>query len=167
VRRIRDGTVIDHIPPGRSLLVLSTLGITGKEGFVVSAGMNVASGKMGRKDIIKVEGRNLAPGETDKISLIARNATVNIIRNFKVVERRKVELPAIFISVIKCTNPTCISNSGEVITPVIDVVNKETPLLRCKYCKRAISPDEFWSLPRVNCLPLRSRCPIDGSSIMP
>jgi aspartate carbamoyltransferase regulatory subunit len=141
VRRIRDGTVIDHIAPGRALQVLSTLGINGKEGFVISVAMNVLSGKMGKKDIIKIEGKNLSPGETDRIALIAQSATVNIIKNYKVVQKRKIDLPKSFVSVIKCSNPTCISNSSESITPVIDVVDKELLVLRCKYCRRIVPVD--------------------------
>ncbi|HEW89869.1 MAG TPA: aspartate carbamoyltransferase regulatory subunit, partial [Candidatus Bathyarchaeota archaeon] len=57
VAKIKEGTVIDHITAGRALMVLKILGITGREGFVVSVAMNVPSKKMGRKDIVKIEGR--------------------------------------------------------------------------------------------------------------
>ena len=93
VRKIREGTVIDHIPAGRALAVLRILGITGREGLRVAVVMNVESRKLGRKDIVKVEGRLLKPHEVDVVALIAPTATINIIRDYKVIEKRKVRLP--------------------------------------------------------------------------
>ena len=93
VRRIRDGTVIDHIESGRAMLVLRTLNITGKEGNVITVALNVPSSKHEKKDIIKVENRFLEKNETNKLALIAPHATINIIREYKLVEKRKIQLP--------------------------------------------------------------------------
>jgi len=71
VKKIRNGTVIDHISPGHALDVLKILGINGHEGNIVSIALNVASKKSSKKDIVKVEGRELKPNEVDKIALIA------------------------------------------------------------------------------------------------
>jgi aspartate carbamoyltransferase regulatory subunit len=71
VRRIKEGTVIDHISPGSSLNVLKVLGITGEEGMTVALVMNVPSRKMGKKDIVKIEGRELTQDQVDKIALIS------------------------------------------------------------------------------------------------
>ena len=143
IRRIKEGTVIDHIRAGEALRVLQILGITGKEGEIVSIAMNVPSSKIGKKDVIKVAKKSLKSDDTDKLALVAPLATVNIIKNYKVSEKRKVELPDLFRGLLKCPNPTCISNlSHEPIVPTIDVVDKETPLLKCRFCQRLIMPNE-------------------------
>jgi aspartate carbamoyltransferase regulatory subunit len=92
VKKIRDGTVIDHVSAGLALDVLKILNITGRDGRVVSIAMNVPSRKYGRKDIIKVEGRELKPEEVDKIALIAPKSTINIIRGYRVHEKKRVKL---------------------------------------------------------------------------
>jgi aspartate carbamoyltransferase regulatory subunit len=143
VRRIKEGTVIDHIDSGKSFWVLSAIGVTGQDGDIVTIAMNVPSDKLGKKDIVKIENRSLGAEETDKIALISPRAIVNIIRNFKVVEKRKVDLPNILEGVFKCSNPTCISNSGEPITPILSVVNRNPPILKCNYCNRLLKAEEI------------------------
>jgi len=143
VRKIKEGTVLDHIEQAKALKVLEALNIDGKDGNVVTVAMNVLSKKLGKKDIIKIENRFLKPEETNRIALIAPRATVNLIRNYQVVEKRKVEIPDTFVDVFKCPNPTCISNSNEPISHIIDSVRKNPPLLRCRYCGRLLSPNEL------------------------
>ena len=138
VRRIKGGTVIDHIKPGMAFIVLKALNITGKEGNVITAALNVPSSKLETKDIIKVENKLLEPGETNKLALLAPEATINIIRDYKVIEKRKVKLPAAFIDIFSCLNPRCITNSKEEIKPIIDVTDEVKPLLRCRYCTRTL-----------------------------
>ena len=143
IRRIKEGTVIDHIKAGEALHVLDILGITGRDGEIVSVAMNVPSSKIGTKDVVKVANRFLKTEETDKLALVAPLATVNIIRNYKVAEKRKVELPSVFNGILKCPNPTCISNrKNEPIVSTIDVVDKDIPLLKCRFCQRVISPSD-------------------------
>jgi aspartate carbamoyltransferase regulatory subunit len=143
IRRIKDGTVIDHVRAGEALRVLQILGITGKEGELVSVAMNVPSSKLGKKDVVKVANRFLKTEETDKLALIAPQATANIIKNYKVSAKHRVELPDVFKGILKCPNPTCVSNlPGEPIVPTIDVVDKEAPLLKCRFCQRLIIPSE-------------------------
>lgn len=143
VSRIRNGTVLDHVEPGSALRVLSALNINGTDGNIVSVAMNVPSKRLGKKDIVKVENRVLKPEETNKLALIAPRATVNIIKEYKVVEKRSVQLPESFVGVFKCPNPTCISNAREPIISEIRVVKKEPPLLQCKYCARILQPEEL------------------------
>lgn len=143
IRRIKEGTVIDHVKAGEALHVLEILGITGREGEIVSVAMNVPSSKIEKKDVIKVANRFLKSEETDKLALVSPLATVNIIKNYKVSEKRKVELPEVFTGLLKCPNPTCVSNmKSEPIIPTIDVIDKEAPLLKCRFCQRLISPSE-------------------------
>ena len=138
VRRIEHGTVIDHITAGQALNVLRILGVSGTTSAVVSVAMNVPSGAIGSKDIVKVEDRELKEEEVDRISLIAPNATINIIRDFEVIEKYRVDLPEKLVAVVKCANPNCISNTNE---PVISrfTVNKKPVELRCIYCDHVIS----------------------------
>lgn len=143
VRRIREGTVIDHIEGGRALDVLKILGIGKGTKSVVTAAMNVPSVKLGRKDIVKIEGRFLSPEETDRIALIAPRATINIIKGYRVVEKRKVQLPGVIVGIVRCPNPTCITNSREPVEGVFDVIDSERPLLRCRYCGRILKPEEL------------------------
>ena len=86
VPRIKNGTVIDHITAGNAVKVLHILGIPKTTSSTVSVAMNVKS-KLGKKDIVKVENRELDPKEVDKIALIAPKATINIIRNYEVFIR--------------------------------------------------------------------------------
>lgn len=143
VRRIKDGTVVDHIENGKALIVLRVLDITGREGNVVTVALNVPSNKHMKKDIIKVENKFLKQVETDKLALIAPHATINIIRDYKLVEKRKINLPDSIIGIFDCPNLNCITNSEEDIKSTIDIIDKEKILLRCKYCARTITIDEL------------------------
>jgi aspartate carbamoyltransferase regulatory subunit len=134
VRKIKDGTVIDHITAGFALDVLKILGINGKEGEVVTAAVNVESKRQQRKDIVKIQNRELKPSEVDKIALIAPNATINIIRNYDVASKKVVQLPQIIHGILKCDNPSCISNSREPVEPQFSVDKREPIRLKCYFC---------------------------------
>lgn len=138
VRRISEGTVIDHIDEGKGLQVLNALGINGKDGSLITIALNVPSGKFKKKDIIKVENRFLKDDDTNKLAVIAPKATVNIIKNFKLVEKRRVALPNEIDRIFRCTNPDCITNSSEHIESVMDVIDKEGLVLKCRYCSRIL-----------------------------
>jgi len=143
VRKIKDGTVIDHITSGFALDVLKILGIDGKDGEAVTAAMNVASKRQDHKDIVKIQNRELKPAEVDKIALIAPNATINIIRNYGVVSKKLVELPALIKGIIKCDNPSCISNTREPVDPTFGVDHREPVKLRCAYCGHIIEREDI------------------------
>ena len=134
MKKIEDGSVIDHITSGFALDVLKILGIDGKDGEVVSVAMNVESKRQQHKDIVKIQNRELRPGEVDKIALIAPNATINIIRNYGVASKKVVQLPSTIKGILKCDNPSCISNSREPVEPQFGVDQKEPIRLRCHYC---------------------------------
>jgi len=138
VGRIREGTVIDHITAGEALNVLKILGITGTTDESLSIATNVSSGKVGRKDIVKVEGRELRKEEVDRIALIAPRATINIIRDYEVVEKKGVEIPRSLVGVVRCPNPGCISNTSEPIESRFEVVERG---LHCLYCDWLITKD--------------------------
>ena len=92
VTAIRNGTVIDHIPAGQAMRVLSMLGIDKGTAVPVSLVMNVPSKKMGTKDIIKVEDRELTQSELNRLALVAPDAHVAIIRAYSVAEKLNIEL---------------------------------------------------------------------------
>jgi aspartate carbamoyltransferase regulatory subunit len=96
--------------------------------------MNVPSKRLKVKDIVKVEGRKLASSEVDKIALVAPHATINIIRNYRVVEKQRVKLPKVIRGIVKCANPACISNSDEPVQSTFYVDREEPLLLKCHYC---------------------------------
>ena len=138
VSKIRNGTVIDHVTAGQALNVLAILGIDGDSGDSVSIGMNVPSGRLGRKDILKVEERELSQSEVDVLSLIAPEATINIVRDYEVVEKNRVERPDHVEGVLSCPNHNCITNENEPVDSAFDVLPEG---LRCTYCGTFIRED--------------------------
>jgi aspartate carbamoyltransferase regulatory subunit len=134
VSKIKDGTVIDHIRAGYALDVVKILGITGKEKHTMTIAINVPSKCFKIKDVLKIEGRAINPQEVNKIALVAPHATINIIRNYQVLEKQEVKLPPQIEGIIKCINPACISNSGEPVNPKFYVKNPEPLMLKCHYC---------------------------------
>jgi len=134
VSKIKDGTVIDHITGGHALDVIKILGITGKERRIITIAINVPSKRFKVKDIVKIEGRELKPEEVHKIALLAPHATINIIRNYNVVEKQRVKLPNIIEGIVKCANPACISNSNEPVQSKFYVKSEEPLILKCHYC---------------------------------
>ena len=146
VRKIRNGTVIDHISAGSALDVLAILGLTGNEGYTVSIVLNVSSNKLGKKDIVKIEERTLDPREVDMIAIVSPKATINIVKNYRVVDKKPVELPETIKRHIQCINPNCISNGKEPIVSMLDVVKKAPLQLRCRYCDQMIEKKQILSL---------------------
>ncbi len=143
VRRIKDGTVIDHIDQGKGLRVLEALDMDGSEGNVITVALNVPSGKSKKKDMIKVEDKYLENDDTNKLAVIAPNSTVNIIKNYKLVEKRRVSLPNEIERIFRCSNPDCVTNSQEHIESTMDVVDKSGLVLKCRYCSRILDVNKL------------------------
>ncbi len=131
VGKIEDGTVIDHVTGGQALTVLAILGIDGSGGEEISVGMNVPSDRLGRKDILKVEGRELSQDEVDVLSLVAPDATINIVREYEVIEKHRVERPEEVVGVLSCPNANCITTAGEPVDSRFSVLADG---VRCAYC---------------------------------
>jgi len=138
VSKIEDGTVIDHVPGGQALNVLAILGIDGTGGEEVSIGMNVPSDVLGKKDVVKVEGRELSQDEVDVLSLIAPDATINIIRAYDVVEKSRVERPETVDGVLTCPNRNCITEAEEPVATKFSVLRDG---VRCEYCETIVRED--------------------------
>jgi aspartate carbamoyltransferase regulatory subunit len=143
VRRIKEGTVLDHIDEGKGLQVLNALRIDGKDGSLITIALNVPSGKFKKKDIIKVENKFLKDDDTNKLAVIAPKATINIIKDYKLIEKRRVALPNEINRIFRCSNPDCISNSTEHIESVMDVIDKEGRVLKCRYCSRVLDVNKL------------------------
>jgi aspartate carbamoyltransferase regulatory subunit len=135
---IHNGTVIDHITGGEALNVLKIIGITGATTESISVATNVKSSKIGKKDIVKIENRELCKEEVDRIALIAPHATISIIRNFDVYEKKGVMIPDLLVGVVRCPNPGCISNTNEPVPSKFEVMQKG---LHCLYCEWMITDD--------------------------
>ncbi|WP_297521256.1 aspartate carbamoyltransferase regulatory subunit [Thermococcus sp.] len=142
VEVIPEGTVIDHIPAGKWLKVIEILGLRRPNCGTLLIASNVPSKKIGRKDIVKVEGRYLSEEEVNKIALIAPLATVNIVRDYKIVEKFNVEIPDEVVGILRCPNPNCVSNH-EHVTPKFRVESREPLKLRCHYCERTVEGDDI------------------------
>ena len=143
VRRIKDGTVIDHIDVGNGLKVLDALQLDGSDGNVITIALNVPSGKLKKKDMIKIEGKFLEDDDTNKLAVMAPASTVNIIKDYKLVEKRRVSLPNEIDRIFRCSNPECVTNSKERIESVMDVLDKEKLVLKCRYCNRILDVSQI------------------------
>ncbi|NYB52333.1 MAG: aspartate carbamoyltransferase regulatory subunit [Methanobacteriaceae archaeon] len=141
VKPIKNGTVIDHISANNALKVLKILGLPSSKTSVTLA-MNVQSSQMGSKDIVKIEGRELASREVDEIALIAPHATINIIRDYEIVAKGKVNLLDEIKNILTCSNPNCITNTEEPVNTRFTVLDNDPLILRCHYCERIMDQSE-------------------------
>lgn len=139
VEAISDGTVIDHIPTEATLLVANLLS---READQVFIGMNLRSARVGRKGLVKISGRELGERQLSCLALIAPSASVSIIRNYQVIHKGPVALPARFEGIAKCANPNCVTNH-EQWTTRFDVVNPNPLTVRCFYCERSFDTGEL------------------------
>ncbi|WP_407414447.1 aspartate carbamoyltransferase regulatory subunit [Methanobrevibacter sp.] len=144
IKAIENGTVIDHITANKSLHILKILDLPDDEIINVTVAMNVSSGQTGRKDIVKIENREIDTKELNQIALIAPKATINIIRDYEVIKKDKIILPEVITSIIKCTNDKCITNyENEPIKSKFKVIESQPPVLRCHYCEKLIKNEDI------------------------
>ena len=129
---IKEGVVLDHILAGKSMDFYRHLG-RGDMDCTVAIIKNARSSKMGRKDIIKIEG-SLDSLDLDVLGYIDHNITVNIIRDDKIVEKRCLKLPKRLVNVIHCKNPRCITSVEQELPHIFYLADKEKELYRCQYC---------------------------------
>lgn len=134
VYAIERGTVIDHIPSPLAMKVVEILGV--QQDGILTVGINFKSEKLGRKDIVKVENLKLTASVTDRLALVAPTATINIIEDGKVVEKRPIKVPREFVGLLRCPNPMCITNKEEITSLFIREGEASKPAVRCHYCER-------------------------------
>jgi aspartate carbamoyltransferase regulatory subunit len=141
VNAIKDGTVIDHIPADCLFKVISILGLD-KIPNQITFGTNLQSQRMGRKAIIKVSDKFFKDDEINKIALVAPFVKLNIIKDYKVIEKKEVAIQDHVIGIVKCFNPKCITNQ-EKITTQFQLVDRKNMVLKCHYCEKVTMPQHF------------------------
>ncbi|WP_352423621.1 aspartate carbamoyltransferase regulatory subunit [Proteiniphilum sp.] len=141
VAALENGTAIDHIPSDAVFKVVSLLQLQ-KLNNRITIGNNLKSSKMGSKGIIKVSDKFFREDELNRIALVAPNVNLNIIRNFEVVEKKKVVLPDEIVEIVKCNNPKCITNNEPMKTR-FHVTDKEKVELQCHYCEVKIKKEDI------------------------
>ncbi|MBR3381600.1 MAG: aspartate carbamoyltransferase regulatory subunit [Clostridia bacterium] len=129
---ITNGIVIDHITAGNGMKLYDLLGLSELDCSVAII-KNVTSRKMGRKDIIKVDAD--IPVNLDVIGFVDPGATINIIRDGVLIEKRNIEMPERLVNVIKCKNPRCITSCEQEIEHIFKLTDREHKVYRCIYCE--------------------------------
>jgi aspartate carbamoyltransferase regulatory subunit len=140
VDAIKAGTVIDHIPAGTALRLIEILGISENDQFMI--GTHLVSHKFGKKDIVKVEGREFSEEDLNIAALIAPAASFSTIRDFKTVRKHQVQIPTEIRRFLNCPNPTCITNNENIHSHFY--VESTSPIaVRCNYCERIYTIDNM------------------------
>ena len=139
VAALKNGTVIDHIPTDKLFTVVSLLGLKNSESNI-TIGNNLTSKKLGKKGLIKVADRFFTDEEISRLSVVAPNVKLNIIRNYEVVEKKQVIMPDVVKGIVKCNNPKCITNN-EPMTTIFHVISKEKGTLKCHYCEKELNKE--------------------------
>lgn len=134
VRALKNGTVIDHIPSDKLFAVVSLLRLDRLDNRII-IGFNLNSKKIERKSIIKVSDKYFSNEELNQLSVLAPNVTLNVIKEYEIIEKYKVETPDELNGIIKCANPKCITNNEPMITR-FKVADKQKGIIRCRYCER-------------------------------
>lgn len=135
VAAIQNGTVIDHIPSSKLFEVVRLLRLEYLRKSSVMVGYNLKSKKMGRKSIIKIADKYFSDEELNKLSVVTPNVTLCIIKDYEVVEKKKVELPTDIVGIVKCANPKCITNNEPMPTR-FHLADAERGIIQCHYCEK-------------------------------
>lgn len=136
VEAIANGTVIDHIAPGQAINILRMFKFLSKNNQL-TVGFNLRSGELGKKDIIKISDVTFSPAETEQLAILAPNATINQIDNFKVIDKYHLRLPRETIGDFKCPNSNCITNVEKGATPRFKISKDgDVVMMKCHYCER-------------------------------
>lgn len=141
VSAVENGTVIDHIPARKLFDVINILGISSCDN-TVTFGYNLASNKLGKKAIIKISNKFLVDEEINKLALVAPSAKINIIQNFEVTDKKQVNVPKRVEGIVRCLNPSCITNHQNVKTN-FEVVGSSPLVLRCHYCEKLTDQEQI------------------------
>ena len=138
VSALENGTVLDHIPAENVYKALDLLDLKGVESQI-TIGINLASKLHGKKGIIKIADKFFEDEDLNKLALIAPKATVNVIKDFKVVEKKTLETPAEVVGIAKCKNPKCVTNHQPIKTKFATIQDGDKISLKCHYCEKISS----------------------------
>ncbi len=148
IRAIKNGIVIDHIPSEKVFAIVEILKLK-EYNERITVATNMPSSSLGKKGIIKIEEKILEEKELNNISLLAPNVTINIIEDYKFIEKTKLEKLDKIIGLMKCDNQKCISNQENIETKFIRVEDEsennleEKDKYKCFYCEKVILEDEI------------------------
>lgn len=140
VEAIEKGTVIDHIPAGKGLIILRQFKLL-HYGSAVTVGFNLPSKTQGSKDIIKITGVWLGDNAANRLALFAPEAVVNTIEHFKVINKRRLTLPEEIAEVFRCPNTNCASHGEPVKSRFYVRKQSGQTKLKCHYCEKTFSRD--------------------------
>lgn len=140
VEAIEKGTVIDHIPAGKGLIILRQFKLL-HYGSAVTVGFNLPSKTQGSKDIIKITGVWLDDNAANRLALFAPEAVVNTIDHFKVINKRRLTLPDEIAEVFRCPNANCASHGEPVKSRFYVRKQSGQTKLKCHYCEKTFSRD--------------------------
>ncbi|MDR0486647.1 MAG: aspartate carbamoyltransferase regulatory subunit [Treponema sp.] len=140
IDEIKNGIVIDHIKAGQGFRIFNWLGLD-KVPYTVAFVTNAPSGRIGKKDIIKID--NTISINLDVLGLIDPSITVNIIENEKITKKIKLKIPEKVENVLLCKNPRCICSTEKYIAHVFHLENSDLRTYRCEYCDEIISAGDF------------------------
>ena len=129
---IKNGIVIDHISAGQAMRLYRLLKLDELD-VSVAIIKNVSSSKLGKKDIIKIDADMQI--DFDIIGYVDPNATVNTIKDGKLISKRNIEMPETLTDVIKCRNPRCITMTEQELKQVFRLTDRENKVYRCIYCE--------------------------------
>jgi len=132
VDSIRDGIVIDHIAAGCGMKLYHLLGLETLDAPVAMI-TNAVSAKRGRKDIIKIDAK--FDVDFDVIGYVDPGATVNIIRDGELQEKKRIDMPEKLVNVIRCRNPRCITSCEQELDHVFRLADRAKKEYRCVYCE--------------------------------
>ncbi len=130
---LQEGFVLDHIKAGNAMTIYRDLKL-GKLDCTVAIIKNASSNKMGRKDIIKVA-CPIDYLDLDVLGYIDHNITVNVIKDNKIIEKKRLALPKRIVNVIRCKNPRCITSIEQGLDHIFFLADEDTELYRCLYCE--------------------------------
>lgn len=141
VAALENGTVIDHIPSDKLFTVVALLDLQRMDSNI-TIGNNFESKKLGKKGIIKIADRFFNDEEINRLSVVAPNMKLNIIRNYEVVEKKEVVMPEELKGIVRCNNPKCITNN-EPMQTWFHVIDKKQGILKCHYCEKEQQVDNI------------------------
>ena len=133
---LKEGVVIDHIKAGGAMEIYNYLGLENLDCSVAII-KNAKSNKMGKKDIIKIEGPITVNLEV--LGVLDENITINVIQDNKIVEKKALPLPEVVTNVIKCKNPRCITSIEQELPHRFKLTDKKNRIYRCMYCEQTFS----------------------------
>lgn len=137
---IKNGYVIDHITAGNAIKIYRLLDLE-NIGCQVALITNAKSKKTGTKDLLKIG--KLIDINLDKIAFIDPNVTINIVKNDRIIEKKKIEIPEKLINVCYCNNPRCITSTERNLNQIFNLTNKDKKIYRCNYCEALLEKDKF------------------------